>query len=369
MGEPENLEVAFRPSKRIEINMEHLRDKRLIIRSDASTRIGTGHLMRCLALAQAWKDAGSQVTFITACQSEELLERLREEGFDLHRLACPYPDPGDWDYTQNVLTISPDAWVVLDGYHFDEVYQQRVKEGGQRLLVIDDMAHLKHYYADIVLNQNLHAEQLKYSCEPYTRLLLGTRYVLLRREFLAWRGWQREIPEIAKRVLVTLGGGDPENHTLKVIQALQKIDIHGLEATVLIGASNPHAKVLEATTRQSRVPIRLIQNARNMPELMAWADVAVSGGGSTVWELAFMGLPGIIVVLADNQRSIASELESAGVAVDLGWYAGATTADIRSSLAQLLAAEEARAEMGQRGQQVVDGRGVERGAKIPRSEE
>ena len=174
--------------------MEHLSGRNLIVRADASTQIGTGHLMRCLALAQAWKDAGSQVTFITACHSEGLLERLREEGFNLHRLACSYPDAGDWDYTQNVLTISPDAWVVLDGYHFDEVYQQRVKEGGQRLLVIDDMAHLKHYYADIVLNQNLHAEQLKYSCEPQTRLLLGTRYALLRREFLAWRDWQREVP-------------------------------------------------------------------------------------------------------------------------------------------------------------------------------
>ena len=106
-----------------------------------------------------------------------------------------------------------------------------------------------------------------------------------------------------------------------------------------------------------------------MPELMAWADVAVSGSGSTTWELAFMGLPGMIVVLADNQCSIARELESAGVAIDLGWYAGVTTADIRSALAQLLEAEETRAEMTRRGQQLVEGRGVDLVAKILRSEE
>jgi len=340
--------------------MEHPEEKHLVIRADASTQIGIGHLMRCLALAQAWKDAGGRVAFITGCQSESLLQRLREEEFNIHLLAHPYPDPEDWDYTKNVLTISPDAWVVLDGYHFDEVYQQQVKQAGHRLLVIDDMAHLKHYHADIVLNQNLHAENSHYSCEPYTHLLLGTPYVLLRREFLAWRGWQREIPETARKVLVTLGGGDPENHTLKVIQALQKMDIPGLEAVVVIGASNPHAGPLEAAAGQGHIPIRLIRDAGNMPDLIAWADVAISGGGSTNWELAFMGLPGVIIVLADNQLSIAGELASAGVAINLGWYAGVTTNEISNTLAQLLAAEGVRVQMSQRGKQLVDGSGGQR---------
>jgi UDP-2,4-diacetamido-2,4,6-trideoxy-beta-L-altropyranose hydrolase len=138
----------------------------LIIHADASTEIGTGHLMRCLALAQAWKDAGGQITFISACQNESLLQRLRDEKFNVHVLGHPYSDSSDWDYTKNILAAYPSAWVALDGYHFNEAYQQRVKEAGHRLLVIDDMAHLKHYYADILLNQNLHAEQLHYSCEP-----------------------------------------------------------------------------------------------------------------------------------------------------------------------------------------------------------
>ena len=191
----------------------------MIIRTDASIQIGSGHMMRCLALGQAWKDAGGKVTFVTACQSDGLLQRLREEEFDIHLLARPYPDPGDWNYTKNILAAHPNAWVVLDGYHFNEAYQQCVKEAGHRLFVINDMAHLKHYYADIVLNQNLHAEQLRYSCEPYTRLLLGTRYVLLRREFLRWQGWQREIPDIACKVLVTLGGSDPNIEIEELIRS------------------------------------------------------------------------------------------------------------------------------------------------------
>ncbi|MCK4791586.1 MAG: UDP-2,4-diacetamido-2,4,6-trideoxy-beta-L-altropyranose hydrolase, partial [Desulfobacteraceae bacterium] len=298
--------------------MELSNGNTLIIRVDAGTQIGTGHLMRCLALAQAWEDEGGEVTFVTACQTEGLLQRLRGEGFDIHELARPYPEPSDWDYTKGILAAYPNVWVVLDGYHFDEVYQQQVKEAGHRLLMIDDMAHLKHYYADIVLNQNLHAEQLHYAREPYTRLLLGTRYVLLRREFLAWRDWKREIPEIAQRVLVTLGGSDPENHTLKVIQALQEVDIPALEATVVIGASNPHTDVLEAAIRQSQTPIRLICNATNMPELMAWADVAVSAAGATVWELAWMRTPSVILIQADNQRRVAEELHQAGAVVSLG---------------------------------------------------
>jgi len=340
--------------------MEHLEGKHLIIRADASTEIGTGHLMRCLALAQAWKDDRGQVTFISACQNEGLLQRLREEKFDVHVLSHPYPDSSDWDYTKDILAAYPSAWVVLDGYHFDEVYQQRVKEAGHRLLVIDDMAHLKHYYADILLNQNLHAEQLHYPCEPYTHLLLGTRYVLLRREFLGWKDWKREIPEIARRVLVTLGGGDPENYTLKVIQALQKVDVSGLEATVVVGASNPHANVLEAAARQSHIPIHLISNEKNMPELMAWADLAVSGGGSTVWELAFMSVPGIILVWADNQRLIAKELGTDGVALNLGWCTGMSSTDMGAAFIQLSRALGMRMEMIQRGQQLVDGRGGQR---------
>lgn len=332
----------------------------LIIRVDASTQMGTGHLMRCLALAQAWKDAGGRVVFITVCQSEELLQRLREENFNIHILAHLQPHAGDWDYAKHILAAYPGAWVVLDGYHFDETYQQQVKKAGYRLLVIDDMAHLKHYYADIVLNQNLHAEQLQYPCEPHTRLLLGTRYVLLRREFLAWKEWRRDIPEVARRVLVTLGGADPENHTLGVIQALQRVDVPRLEATVIIGESNPHTDVLEATTRQSHIPIRLVYNAENMPELMAWADVAISGAGSTVWELAFMGLPMLLAVIADNQAANGELLRHKGGAVILDPVRAWTPTKISQILWHLLHNKELRKTMGRVAGTVVDGLGASR---------
>jgi len=295
----------------------------LLIRADANTRIGAGHLMRCFALAQGWQANGGQVTFITACESDGLLRRLRNEGFEVITLEQAYLDSADWERTSQVLAKYSDAWVVLDGYHFDLTYQRQIKESGHPLLVIDDTAHLEHYHADIILNQNINAEQLHYSCDPDTRLLLGTRYVLLRSEFLSWRRWQRTIPKlvVANKVLVTLGGGDPDNQTLKVINALQEVDEDGLEAVVVVGASNPHFEALQNEAYDSCFPIRLIRNANNMAELMAWADVAVSAGGSTCWELAFMGLPNVILVLADNQRDIAEGLDDLGIAINMGWYA------------------------------------------------
>ena len=339
--------------------MERGQGRHLIIKADASSQIGTGHFMRCLALAQAWKDAGGQVIFITACESENLLQRLQEEDFDIHLLSGPYPDAVDWGYTNDIMAEHPGTWVVLDGYHFDEVYQRWVKDSGHSLLVIDDMAHLKHYYADIVLNQNLHAEQLRYPCEPYTHLLLGTQYVLLRREFLTWKDWKRDIPEVARRVLVTLGGGDPENHTLKVIQALQRVDIPALEATVVIGASNPHTDMLEAAVEQSRIPIRLIRNAENMPELMAWADVAVSTAGATVWELAFMGVPTIVGMSAPVEEFLVNGLEKHGLFLNIGWLNRLSVDQLVDALKGLIQDDTVRSDMSILGQHLVDGVGCE----------
>ena len=332
----------------------------LLIRADANTRIGTGHLMRCLALAQGWQARGGLATFITACESDGLRRRLSDEGFQVITLERSYPDPADWEITSEALAAHSDAWVVLDGYHFDPAYQRQIKEAGHRLLVVDDMAHLDHYYADVVLNQNINAERLHYSCESTTRLLLGTRYVLLRSEFLAWRGWQREIPKVARKVLVTFGGGDPDNQTLKVIQSLQQVDATDLEAVVVVGASNPHFQELQYAARQSQFAIRLVRNVSNMPELMAWADLAISAGGSTCWEMAFMGLPNVILVLAENQRGVAEGLGSRGIALNLGWYTDTSELDLAQALTMLMCSPACRKPMSERGRQMVNGAGTDR---------
>jgi spore coat polysaccharide biosynthesis predicted glycosyltransferase SpsG len=217
-----------------------------------------------------------------------------------------------------------------------------------------------------VLNQNIDAERLAYDCDSDTELLLGTDYAMLRPEFQSWRGWQREIPEVARKVLVSMGGGDPDNVTLKVVQALRQTGISDLEARVVVGPANPHLEALRQATAHS-TGIELLYDVTNMPELMAWADVAVSAGGSTCWELAFMGLPSVVLVLAQNQRGIAQGLDETGAAVNLGWHEDTSVEQIKNALFQLMRAPAVLGEMSRRGQELVDGDGVKRvAAKLRR---
>jgi UDP-2,4-diacetamido-2,4,6-trideoxy-beta-L-altropyranose hydrolase len=254
--------------------------------------------------------------------------------------------------------------VVLDGYHFGEGYQREVKRAVKRLVVIDDLAQAGHYWAEWVLNPNLGAETLRYSCEPYTRLLLGPKYVLLRREFEAWQGRQRTIPEVARHVLVTLGGSDPPNATLKVIQALSRLwrDSTPLETAVVVGADNRHRHELERAVERSGKGCRLLHDVRDMARWMAWADLAVCAGGTTCWELAFMGVPGVMMVLADNQSANAARLHTAGVFQALGEAppkAGDEPA-ITQAIEELINDRDRRGEMSARGRALVDGQGCRR---------
>lgn len=331
---------------------------RLVIRTDVSTQIGTGHVMRCLALAQAWQDTQGQPIFVMTTSVPALEERLQSEGMQVVHLTT---EPGSLDDAQQTATLAHQfgaTWVVVDGYHFGGEYQQILKQSQLHLLFIDDYGHAEHYYADFVLNQNISADEQWYqNREPYTQLLLGTRYVLLRREFWQWRGWQRTVPPVAKKVLVTLGGADPDNVTLKVIQSLQIVKVEELEAVVVVGGSNPHYENLKMAVQDSRYPIQLQRNVTNMPELMAWADVAISAGGSTCWELAFMGLPSILLILAENQRNLAEQLATLKQAVNLGWYQDVKEQEIASTLSQILQSAEQRAKIIKVSQQIVDGEG------------
>src|SRR5262245_37390535 len=107
-------------------------------------------------------------------------------------------------------------------------------------MVIDDVAHLDSYHDDILLNQKIESDQLSYNCDAGVKHLLGPRYALLREEFLAWKGWQRTIPKVARKVLVTMGGADPANLTSAIVETLSRVEIEGLEVKVAVGANNPY---------------------------------------------------------------------------------------------------------------------------------
>lgn len=316
--------------------------------------------MRCLALGQAWRESGGSVVFISHVDSDSLERRLKEEKFEVVKLINRHPYPEDLKTTLEVLNSYPGAWLVLDGYRFDTEYQMGIKQAGHKLLVVDDQAHLQYYYADIILNQNLHACNIQYPCEPSARLLLGPKYVLLRREFQRFTGWRREIPPLARKVLVTLGGSDPDNVTAKMIEALQLVHTDGLEVRVIAGGNNPHYKELQSMVGSSLVSVELLSNVTEMAGLMANADLAIAAGGSTAWELAFMGLPSLLVVLADNQRPTADYLGKAGLAINLGWHAELHPSAAAGEINNLMDEPEKRREMSLGSRKLIDGQGTDR---------
>lgn len=331
----------------------------LLLRADGSIAMGTGHIMRCIALAQAWQDRGGSVSIGIASSTPALEAWLREAAIQVYHLAA---EPGGLDDAQITATLAhqlDSPWVVVDGYQFDAAYQRSLKAAGLKLLFLDDYGHADHYAADWILNQNISASASLYlHREPYTQLLLGNQYALLRREFCQWIGWQRPIPPTAHRVLVTLGGADPDNVTLKVIRALQPMGME-LEALVVVGGSNPHLETIQTAIATSP-SIQLVQNVTNMPERMAWADLAVAAGGSTSWELALMGLPTLVIVVAENQRLIAETLDIKGVGRNLGWHEEVKPATIAASLTELSANPVLRHQLSQQGQMLIDGKGAER---------
>lgn len=347
----------------------------IVIRADADSQIGAGHVMRCMALAQAWQLEGGRAILLGNCESDAIRRLISDAGIEFIPLVSPHPDPSDLEITLNLLQtlstgktanrkseIGNSPWLVLDGYRFDASYQQAIRSAGYRLLVIDDTVRLPIYHADILLNQNLGAETLKYTCGPDTTLLLGSRYVLLRQEFLAWSSWNREISKVAHKVLVTMGGSDPYNVTLKVIRVLEQVYLDDLDVIVVVGGSNPHYEVLQSAIQTLPFKIRLERNATNMPELMAWADIAILAAGSTSWEVLFMRLPSMVLAWADNQRGIAKVLGESGVALNLGWHEQVTDLRMTGGLISISNASS-RKGMADKGNGLVDGAGSHRTVK------
>jgi UDP-2,4-diacetamido-2,4,6-trideoxy-beta-L-altropyranose hydrolase len=324
---------------------------KLLIRADAGTDQGTGHVMRCLALAQGWQERGGQVLFLTATDNNVLLERLAKEGCQVRQVQADH----NLAQTLAVTEAEKPDWVVLDGYHFTPGHQQDIRKLGVRLLVIDDCAHLEHYHADLVLNQNFGADHLTYRADPHTRFLLGPTYALLRREFHGRQPLPKEIPALAQKLLITLGGSDPRNHTMSVFQAINSIELP-LRIILVVGSSNPYSRELHEVVRGSRHKITMLRAVEDMSALMAWAEVAVASGGATLWELLYLGVPALLVSIAENQEPAVISLEGLGFPT-IRDMAAVEPEVVAAALLQLCSDPARRRCLSKNGRKIVDGRG------------
>lgn len=333
----------------------------LLVRADAGTHIGAGHFMRCLALAQAWQKHGGNAIFLMAAGASALGKRLQDDNMAEVRLSAQPGSIADADETASVALRHNASWVALDGYQFSPDYQRRLKDKIAHLLLFDDLGDADRYQPDLLLNQNAYAKPEMYADRAGNcTLLMGASYVLLRREFLDCPHRDRQIPPRAHNLLVTFGGSDTENATAGALQALIMLPAPAMNVRVLVGASNPHRAGLERVAAKLPHGVEFQRDTKRIADEMAWADLAISAAGSTSWELAFMGVPSLLVTLSENQNGCAQYLHSHGIAISLGWQHEVQPAETAAALSTLAADAAKRAEMSSRGRNLIDGGGADR---------
>ena len=327
----------------------------LLIRADASVAIGTGHVMRCLALAQAWQDGGGRAVFVAAEMSAGLVPRLQTEKMQLFQLAVLPGSHQDCDQTSAIANRVTANWIVLDGPVFSFSYMRDLRKAAPRVMVFDDEGIERDYSADIIVNQNWGASEDAYqNHEMDCELLLGTEFVLLRREFHRWVDWRREASECRQRVLISMGGSDPDNLTLRAIQAITALDTSDFEVTVLRGGGSPHY-LPDRKIKQANFHVQ--QDTQGMALLLKDSDTAIIAGGGTLWEALFMQCAVLSYVRSTVQRKIITGLAGEGAVLYLD---PAQTEDVTETLRTALHSRDIRRVLSRRGREVVDGLGTKR---------
>ncbi|PRB84048.1 UDP-2,4-diacetamido-2,4,6-trideoxy-beta-L-altropyranose hydrolase [Pseudomonas sp. MYb185] len=308
-----------------------MNNRAVVFRADASLEMGTGHLMRCLTLANALQAQGRDCHFICREHTGNLIEYVRQQGHEVHPLACisdaemdGTPIHARWlGATQAqdavlcaaILSNLQPQWLVVDHYALDARWEQQLKPHYHKLLVIDDLADRPHQ-CDVLLDQTLGRDPLDY--QPWVpagcRVLCGAQYALLRPEFAALRSYslQRRQSAPLHHILVSMGGVDKDNATGQILTALATAELPAEGAiTVVMGSTAPW---LETIRRQAaRMPVTTLvrSGVSDMAQLMADSDLAIGAAGATSWERCCLGLPTIMVVLADNQQQVAAGLQNA----------------------------------------------------------
>jgi UDP-2,4-diacetamido-2,4,6-trideoxy-beta-L-altropyranose hydrolase len=330
--------------------------------------MGTGHVMRCLSLQQAWKQVGGgEVVF--ACQQlpDGIRDRLGREGvpvWSIHSRAGSQSDAGE---TAMLAEMLQSAWIVIDGYHFGSAYVQTLRAAGIQVAAIDDFGEIQQ--ADLILNQNLYAGPADYSLpdQPTTLLLLGPRYALMRTEFSVRSGWRRSVSGQARKILVSCGGSDHAQAIPRILEALAEIGRTDLEVVAIAGAANPRLADLQKLCGQLPYSVRLEPASERMADWMAWADLGIAAAGTTCWEMAFMGLPTLAIVTAENQVRVAESIQMQGLGINLGWIDQVSSSRLSEICESVLRSRSRRTAMSRRGHELFDGQGAARLAGLLRS--
>ncbi|MBL9125660.1 MAG: UDP-2,4-diacetamido-2,4,6-trideoxy-beta-L-altropyranose hydrolase, partial [Planctomycetaceae bacterium] len=339
----------------------------LLFRVDANPQIGWGHLMRCLAVADAWRDLGGRAVFAMRDSGDNglPLARVRARGQRLFRVPPGLSTRDERERIRLLAAAVAAEWVVLDGYHFATSYQTALRDAGLGLAVFDDAGHLSAYDCDVLINGSPLAGEIHYQTTPATRQWLGLSYLPLRTEVRCCR--RAPVPAAAgavRRIVVTLGGGEAVALAQKILAGLRQLPPMLAEFQFLVGSAPATARSLaDALRRAPDRRVHLVRTTEDLPARLAEADLAISAAGGTLWELAYLGVPTLALVRADNQRATARFLAEQGVVRPLGDAEQAAPETIAAEIRLLVDDPAARRAMALAGRTLLDGRGAARIAR------
>ena len=334
----------------------------LVVRADASPAMGTGHVMRCIALGQAWSNRGGRVLFVSHNLPLFLKTRLHDEKFELAEVLEAPASIDDAETTARIASLNQAACIVVDGYHFDKSFRRHLKALGQRVVAIDDFGGMTD--ADVLVNSNAYSSLSDYSTvvtqvEHCPLMLAGHHFAMLRREF-----HERSKPITTEanslRILLSCGGSDPKNATEKILQHLEELAVADLHVTAVIGGSFLRTTELTQLIQTLSFPVSVVQNCLDMPGLMQQADLAITAGGSTCWELACLGVPMITIITADNQIRVAEAVEAFGIGWNVGLIESLSSSVLKSIFNEITNAPDCLTKMSHIGQDLIDGQGASR---------
>jgi UDP-2,4-diacetamido-2,4,6-trideoxy-beta-L-altropyranose hydrolase len=315
---------------------------KVAFRADASLQIGTGHVMRCLTLADALAARGGECQFICGAHEGNLIEFIRSKGYVAHALpivheasvASTAPGPAastpdlahahwlgatqaqDAEACAPILAAQRPDWLIVDHYALDARWERALAPHYRKLMVIDDLADRPHA-CDLLLDQTFGRDAADYRplVPADCHLLCGSQYALLRPEFAALRPYslQRRARPALCELLITMGGVDKDNATGQVLQALRTCPLPAeCRITVVMGATAPWLEEIRRQAQDMPWPTRVLVGVSDMAQLMADSDLAIGAAGATSWERCCLGLPTAMMVVAENQRYSANLLEKTG---------------------------------------------------------
>ncbi|WP_406611100.1 UDP-2,4-diacetamido-2,4,6-trideoxy-beta-L-altropyranose hydrolase [Agarivorans sp. JK6] len=308
----------------------------VLIRADASTIIGTGHVTRCLSLAELYKSLGAEVRFICKNFAGSLITQLETLGYPVERLSISEQSPSQTGYAQwlggtqeddleqtrqfiHSLNCRPDL-LIVDHYSLNKVWETPLSDYVEKIMVVDDLAN-RYHDCDILVDQSPQRSEADYQdlVMPHCQLLLGSDFSILNPSYLTYRqqaSFKRRSYSSINRLLLNFGGSDLDNLTLRSLQLLEKSQLaDDVVLDVVVGAAYQQIASLNLAAQSSRFHVEVNQAVKDMPQRQLAADIAIGAAGGSAWERCYLGLPTICFCMAENQRDNTAAMDAQAVAV------------------------------------------------------